>query len=290
MSPTTTPGPLASGTRASATGRLPTWRPSFLKPLLWLHAILVLGFICIPVIIVVPMSFSDASSLQFPPPDWSLRWYRAFLHDPVWVEAVVNSFAIAALSSTIALVLGSAAAYGAVRRGGLFARFTELNAALPLIVPTIIIAIALYIFQAKAGMLGSYAGLVAAHTVLSVPYVVLLMSLAIRAFDVRIEQAALTLGASWSQMAFRILAPNLLPMALTSWIFAFITSFDEVVVTLFVGGTIDTVPKKMFTELRMQINPTVTAIATMLVAVSVVSLAVMGFLASKAKAVNLGRS
>lgn len=115
--------------------------------------------------------------------------------------------------------------------------------------------------------------IITAHVVLTAPYVVLLMSLAIRAFDVRIEQIAMTLGASRLEMMVRVLLPNILPNAAAAWLFAFVISFDEVVVTLFVSGSHLTVPKRMFNQLVLQINPTITAIATILIFLSLASVA-----------------
>ncbi|NGM47113.1 ABC transporter permease [Rhodobacter sp. SGA-6-6] len=240
--------------------------------------ILVLLFLALPIIVVVPMSFSSAESLRFPPPGLSLRWYEAFFSDPLWLEAALNSLIIGVSSSTLALGLGTLAAYGIVRgtfrgRGAL-----ETNFISPMILPPVIIAVALYIFYARIGILGNYLALIAAHVVIAAPYVVLLMTLAIRSFDVRVEQVALTLGASRWQMMTRILMPNLLPNAAAAWLFAFVISFDEVVVTLFVSGTHLTIPKRMFNQLVLQINPTITAIATILIGFSLVAVALAAWL------------
>jgi putative spermidine/putrescine transport system permease protein len=112
--------------------------------------------------------------------------------------------------------------------------------------------------------------------------VVLLMSVAIRQFDLRIEQVAYSLGASWPRMFTSVLLPNLLPSVLAAWIFAFIISFDEVIVTLFLAGAYDTIPKRMFNELILQVNPTITAIATLLIALSVITIAVVAWLMQRA--------
>jgi putative spermidine/putrescine transport system permease protein len=242
----------------------------------------VLLFLCLPILIVVPMSFSSAKSLQFPPPGLSLRWYEAFFSDSRWLDAGINSLVLAALSSGIALVLGSMAAYALVRGRFPGRRLIEGNFIAPMVIPPIITAVAVFIFFAKTRILGSFFGLVVAHTILAVPYVVLLMSVAIQSFDIRIEQVALTLGASKGQMLWRVVAPNLVPSALAAWIFAFIVSFDEVVVTQFVGGRYFTIPKKMFNELTLQINPTITAIATILIAFSIVTILIVALLMQRA--------
>lgn len=234
--------------------------------------ILVLLFLCLPIAIVIPMSFSSASSLEFPPPGFSVRWYGAFFGDERWLQALWTSALIAIAASTLALLLGSVAAYGLVRGTFRGRALSEGIFIAPLVVPSVIIAVSLYIFFAQIGLLGSLAGLIVGHTILGVPYIVLVMSVAIRSFDARIEQVAYSLGASPALMFRRVLLPNLAPSVLAAWIFAFIVSFDEVIVTLFIAGSYQTVPKRMFNELVLQVNPTITAIATLLIAVSVLAI------------------
>jgi putative spermidine/putrescine transport system permease protein len=251
----------------------------------WLAALgcLTLLFMCLPVLIVVPMSFSSAQSLEFPPPGLSLRWYAAFFGNEIWAQAGVNSLLLATLASSIALVLGTLAAYGLVR--GTFAgkALIEANFMAPMIVPSIITAVALFIVFARLRILGTFFGLVLGHTILVIPYVVLIMQVAIRAFDIRIEHVAATLGASRMVILRKIVVPNLLPSAAAAWIFAFVISFDEVVVTLFLAGTNMTIPKRMFNELIMQINPTITAVATLLIGFNVLALALILLLAKRSR-------
>jgi putative spermidine/putrescine transport system permease protein len=242
----------------------------------------VLLFLCLPIAVVVPMSFSSASSLEFPPPGLSLRWYHSFFGDPRWLRAAATSALVALAASIAALILGSVAAYGLVRGSFLGRALLEGNFIAPLILPPVITAVALYIFFARIGLLGTLAGLIIAHTLLTVPYVVLLMAVAIRQFDVRIEQVAYSLGASWPRMFRSVLLPNLLPSALAAWIFAFIISFDEVIVTIFLAGAYDTIPKRMFNELILQVNPTITAIATLLIALSALTIALVAWLMGRA--------
>ncbi|MGQ0567467.1 MAG: ABC transporter permease [Gemmobacter sp.] len=240
-----------------------------------LYGMAVLLFLCLPVLIVAPMSFSSAQSLAFPPPGFSLRWYAEVFSNPVWLQAGRNSLVLAALSSTTALICGTTAAY-VLARGQFAGRgAVEANIIAPMIVPSIITAVALYIFFARAGILGSFGGLILGHTVLSLPYVVLVMQSAIRSFDPRIEQVAATLGATRWQVLTKITLPNVLPSALAAWIFAFVLSFDEVVITLFISGTHLTIPKRMFAELALQVNPTITAIATLLIVCNLLALAAM---------------
>jgi len=244
--------------------------------------ILGLVFLTVPLLIVIPMSISSAKALTFPPPSLSLRWYETFFGDPRWMDAMWTSTVVAALSSVAALLLGGLAAYG-LRRGTFRGRdWAEGNFMGPLIVPTIIVAIALYLGLAKIGLLGSFAGLVVAHTLLNVPLVMMVLGVAIREFDIRIEQVAWSLGASWWHTVRRVMLPNLAPSVFAAWIFAFIGSFDEVIVTSFIAGKYDTVPKKMFNELILEVNPTITAVATLLIAFTVVALAAVAFTLGRA--------
>ncbi len=248
------------------------------RVLLTTTGVLMLAFLCLPALIVIPMSFSGASSLEFPPPSFSLRWYQSFFGDARWLLALQNSVIIALASSCIALLLGGVAAYGLVRGTFRGKPLIEGVFIAPLVVPAVVIAVALYLFFARIGLLGTIPGLVIGHTVLGVPYVILVVSVAIRAFDQRIEQVALSLGASSFTMFRRVLLPNLLPSVFAAWIFALIASFDEVIITYFLAGRYDTLPKRMFNELALQVNPTITAIATLLIGLSVLTMGLIALL------------
>jgi ABC-type spermidine/putrescine transport system permease subunit II len=232
-----------------------------------------LTFLLLPIAIVVPMSFSSARSLRFPPPGLSLRWYEEFVTDPEWLAAMANSLLVAGSSSLLALLLGMLAAYGLVRARFVGRTLLEANFVAPLVIPSVIVAVALYIAFAQVGLLGSYLGLIVAHTLHSAPYVVLVMTVAIASFDERIEQVARSLGAPERTIVLRVVLPNLWPSVFAAWILAFIVSFDEVILTLFLFGNQYTVPKLMFVRLELQIDPTITAVATLLIAFSVVTLA-----------------
>lgn len=233
---------------------------------------LIFLFVCMPILITLPMSFSDSNTLQFPPTGFSLRWYESFFYSSVWIQAMVTSLQLAAVSSVIALVLGSLAAYGLVR--GDFAGSVGLEAHFmaPMIIPNIITAIAMYFVFAKLDMLGTFAGLVIAHALVAIPFVITVVTGAIRAFDVRIEQSARSLGAKWPRILFSIVIPNIYPALFIAWIFSFIISFDEVILTYFLSGTYVTIPKRMFTQLQEQVDPTITAVSSLLIAFSLLLL------------------
>ncbi|MCP1909518.1 ABC-type spermidine/putrescine transport system permease subunit II [Bradyrhizobium elkanii] len=261
-----------------------SWARSVVAPV----GIFGLVFLTVPLVVVIPMSFSSANSLAFPPPGLSLRWYEALFGDARWMNAMWTSTMLALVSSIASLILGGLAAYG-LRRGTFAGRsWVEGNFMSPLIVPTIIAAIALYFGLSTVGLLGTFTGLVVAHTVLQVPVCMMMLGVAIREFDLRIEQVAWSLGAPWFHTVRKVVLPNLAPSVFSAWIFAFIGSFDEVVVTSFIAGTYDTVPKKMFNELILEVNPIITAVATLLIAFTVVALA--GVAVSLARAGKLKRS
>lgn len=257
-------------------------KPTLASRLVAAMGIAALAFLVLPLLIVVPMSFSSARSLSFPPPGFSLRWYEGFFGDARWMEALWTSLALAFLSSIFAVVLGGLAAYG-LRRGTFRGRdVQEANFMAPLIVPTIIAAVAMYLGFAKADLLGIFTGLVLAHTVLSVPLVMMVLGVAIRSFDVRIEQVGWSLGGSWFYTARTVLLPNIAPSLFAAWIFAFIGSFDEVIVTSFIAGTYETIPKKMFNELILEVNPTITAVATLLMAFTILALGLSAWMLRRA--------
>jgi putative spermidine/putrescine transport system permease protein len=246
-----------------------------------------LAFLMVPIVIVVPMSFSSAQALTFPPPGLSWRWYGSLFGDPDWMEAVWTSLGVATISALSALVLGGVAAYGLDRGRQRWRSLAEANFMAPLIVPGVITAVALYFVFARTGLLGTYLGLVIAHTILAVPLIIIMIGASLRSLDVRIEQVAWSLGASWSQAIVRVVLPNLAPSIAAAWIFAFVTSFDEIIVTSFIAGPQTTVPKKMYEELILEITPTVTAVATLLIGTTVVALGLVYLLLKRGQSPSM---
>lgn len=245
---------------------------------LGVYGVLVLVFLSGPLLVIIPMSFSSGSALEFPPPGWSLQWYRALFGSPAWGDAIQKSLLIGFTASLTALALGALAGYGLARgtfrgRGALLAMFLA-----PMIVPPIVTAVGLYLGFTRFGLQGTFLGLVAGHVVIIVPYVVLLMTVAFQSLDVRLELMARSLGASWLTAFRLVLLPLLAPSIAVAWLIALVTSFDEVIVTVFIGGTTDTVPTLMFNQLRDRIDPTVTALSTLLVLFTILVLLVGGLL------------
>lgn len=228
---------------------------------------LVLLFLALPIAVVVVLSFSSASYLTFPPPAFGVRWYRAYLGSEEWLSATVLSVCVAAAVVVLASVLGTLAAFGLARLPPVLRTIAAALILSPLIVPVIVVAIGIYYAFSRWGLVGTPVGLVLAHTCLAVPFVVTSVSASLAGLDRRLEQAARSLGATpWG--AFRqITLPLIRPGVLVGALFAFITSFDEVVVALFLSGSgAITLPRRMWDDLRFDIDPTIAAVSTLTIA------------------------
>ena len=227
---------------------------------------LVLLFLVAPIIAIMPLSFSSGSLLTFPLPGFSLRWYEFVLSSGRWLMALRNSFIVGTVSTVLATVLGTFAALG-LNRGRLPLRPLIMGVLLsPMIVPTVITAVGVYFFFAPLGLVNSFAGLILAHTALGSPFVVITVNATLQGFDVNLTRASASLGAGPIRTFFRVILPLILPGVLSGMVFAFATSFDEVVVALMLAGPDQrTLPREMFMGIREQISPEITAIATSLI-------------------------
>jgi putative spermidine/putrescine transport system permease protein len=275
MTATSSPARLAPPRGSSrATSRRRARQPlSFGSIVLWIIVGFVLAYLVFPVFIVAPVSFSSAKYLQFPPPGWSLQWYENYLARPGWVPATFLSIRVALVTAVLATVLGTAASLALVR--GRYPGRNAVNSFIvsPLVVPGIIVAIGIYFFYAQAKLVGNPLGLALAHTALALPFVVTNVSATLHGFDERLEYAAMNLGANRWQTFRRVTLPIIRPGVLAGALFAFITSFDELIVALFVSGSgAVTLPRKMWDSLRQEIDPTIAAVSTILIVLSVVIL------------------
>jgi putative spermidine/putrescine transport system permease protein len=224
----------------------------------------VLLFMALPILIIVVLSFSSASYLTFPPPAFGVRWYRAYFGSAEWLAATGLSLSIAASVVVLATVLGTLAALGLAQLPPLLRTIAAALILSPLIVPVIVVAIGIYYAYSRYGLVGTPIGLVLAHTCLAVPFVVTSVSASLAGFDRRLEQAALSLGATpWGTFR-QVTLPLIRPGVLTGALFAFITSFDELVVALFLSGSgAVTLPRRMWDDLRFAIDPTIAAVSTL---------------------------
>lgn len=230
---------------------------------------LVLLFLLAPVLVVFPMSLGRSPFLSFPPHDLTLRWYAEIFARPQWLASLWNSLAVAGIAVTGATVLGTAAALGISRMGRRTARVAETLFVLPMIVPAIIFAVGLYYELAPWGLVSSRWGLGLGHIVLASPFVVITVQAALRGFDPALEQAAIGLGASWPAMFRRVMLPAIAPGVAAGAVFAFMTSFDDVVLAIFLTNVRSrTLPKLMYEGVAHEIDPTIVAVAALLVLVT----------------------
>ena len=235
----------------------------------------VLLFLALPIAVVLLLSLSSASYLRFPPPGLSWRWYEAYLGSPDWLASTGLSLSVAAGVVVLSTVLGTLAALGLARMKPRLRAVTGGLILSPLIVPVIVVAIGVYYAYSRYGILGNPLALVVAHTCLAVPFVVTSVGASLTGFDRRLERAALSLGASRWGTFHQVTLPLIRPGVLVGALFAFITSFDELVVALFVSsGSTVTLPRRMWDDLRFAIDPTIAAVSTLTVAVTVGLLAV----------------
>ncbi|WP_157267726.1 ABC transporter permease [Azohydromonas aeria] len=230
-----------------------------------LFGVALLLFLLLPILVVVPLSFSASSFLAYPIPDWSLRWYEQLFTSADWARAAKNSFIVAPAATVVATVLGTLAAVGLARvqfpgKGLLMSLLI-----LPMVVPIVVVGVACYLFFARIGLADSYLGLVIVHAALGAPFVLTTVLATLQGFNFNLVRASLSLGASPLETFFRVTLPVIAPGVISGALFAFATSFDEVVVTLFIAGPEQvTLPRQMFTGIRENINPTIAAVATLL--------------------------
>lgn len=233
-------------------------------------------FLVAPILAIMPLSFSSGSYLTYPLPGFSLRWYEEFVNSPKWMASLKNSMIIGIASTMLSMVLGTLAALGLAQWKSKFKPLVMAFVLSPVVVPAVITAVGLYFFFAPLGLTNSYLGLILAHTALSTPFVVITVGATLQSFDMNLARAAASLGASPLLTFRRVILPLILPGLVSGALFAFATSFDEVVMVMFMAGPDQrTLPREMFAGLRENINPTITAAAVILTTVSVILLATM---------------
>lgn len=229
----------------------------------------VLGFLVLPIFVIIPMSFTAGNLLVFPLPGLSLRWYQNILNGDAWIDAAKNSLFIGLSSTALAMVLGTLAATGLSRMN--FALKPAIIGFIlsPLLIPIVITAVGMYFHFADIGLSGTYLGLILAHTVLAVPFVVITVLASLEGFDNNLLRAAATLGAPPLTAFRRVTMPIIFPGIASGGLFAFVTSFDEIVVTLFLAApTQRTLPRQILSGVREYVSPGIAAVATLLIILS----------------------
>ncbi|EWG99758.1 ABC transporter permease [Halomonas sp. BC04] len=247
---------------------------------------LVFLFLVGPLLIIIPLSFNaqpyftfSEKMLSLDPEGFSLRWYQDFFTSSAWLNAIKNSFIIGIASTILATVLGTIAALGLSSRN-MPARGVIMALLIsPMIVPLIISAAAMFFFFSKVNLAQTYLGVILAHTALGIPFVVITVTATLSSFDTTLIRAAHSLGANPTRTFFKVVLPLVTPGVVSGALFAFITSFDEVVVVLFIAGPEQrTMPIQMWSGIREQISPTILAVATMLVLLSMLMLTTLELL------------
>jgi putative spermidine/putrescine transport system permease protein len=233
-------------------------------------------FLAAPILAYMPLSFNSGGFIYYPLEGYSLRWYVEFFHSQFWIASVLNSLLIGAATTLLATILGTLAALGLWHSKFPGRRFVIALLISPMIVPVVVTAIGIYFVFAPLGLTNTYAGMIAAHTMLASPFVVLTVGATLSTFDSTLLRAAGSLGAGPVAAFRRVMLPLILPGVISGALFAFATSFDEVVVAIFIAGPEQrTLPRQMFTLMNDNISLTITAVATMLTVVSIVLLTVM---------------
>jgi putative spermidine/putrescine transport system permease protein len=234
---------------------------------------LIMALLILPTLVVIPMSFTDARTFQFPPEDWSLRWYTEFFTSDTWVSAFVTSLQVAAVAAVIATVLGTAAAIGLDRWEFPGREVIRQLILAPLVIPVIVVAVAIYYVFLDWNLVGNFTGFVLAHVMIAVPFVVVSVTTSLAGYDRRLSLASASLGASPVTSFLRVTAPLIMPGIGSGFVFAFVTSLDEVVISLFLQSPdIETLPVRMYEGVTSDIDPTVAVASTLMVLVTLVVL------------------
>jgi putative spermidine/putrescine transport system permease protein len=229
-------------------------------------AVLSAIFLIAPIVIVVPMSFSTAISFEFPPPGYWLGYYAKYFTSREWLEPTLNSVVIAFGAMVLTMALVIPAAFGYVRYGFRGKALVNLLILSPLIVPHVVSALAYYGFLGRARLTGTHLGVIVAHGVLAVPVAFLVISATLKGFDRNLERAAMSAGAGPFRTFFHVTLPVLRPGMLVGALFAFLSSFNEAVVAIFIGGhRAATLPKKMYESIRLESDPVIAVVSTLLV-------------------------
>jgi len=247
---------------------------------------LIFFFLIFPILVIVPLSFNAEDFFTFTkemlaldPAGYSLKHYVDFFTNPDWQQALWNSVSIAPAATILATAFGTLAAIGLSQSHVPYKSTIMAILISPMIVPLIISAAGMYFFYSRLGIQGTYIGVVLAHAALGTPFVIITVTATLVGFDRSLTRASANLGANPVTTFFKVQMPLIIPGVVSGALFAFITSFDEVVVVLFLGSASQkTLPWQMFTGLREQISPTILAVATLMVAISIVLLTVLEFL------------
>ena len=261
---------------------LPSYATPFDRVWFWAFRIIcaaVFAFLIVPILVIIPLSFNAEPYFTYPMPGFSLRWYEEFFTSPQWLLGLKNSVIVGFFATLVATVLGTLAALGLNR-----AEYPGKPAILavlisPIIVPIVITAAGMFYFYARIGLTGTLAGLVFAHATIGVPFVVITVSATLAGFDNNLVRAGASLGADPVRVFFKVTLPLILPGVVSGALFAFITSWDELVIAIFLASTEEhTLPRRMWSGIRELLSPTIMAVATLLILTSIALMVAMELL------------
>ncbi|MGR4010302.1 ABC transporter permease [Leucobacter sp. 1207-22] len=256
------------------------------KRLLGVFAIIIILWLVLPTLVIVPMSFNEAPSFNFPPKGFSTRWYENFFTDASWMKALGSSLQVAILTTIVATTVGVLASLGLSKVKFRGKSLVEGYFLLPMIVPGIVLAVGLYSLFLRMNLLGTLPGFVLAHTIVAMPLVITNVMASLAGFDTRLEQASASLGAGRMRTFFSITLPLIAPGVTAGALFAFVTSFDEVILSLFIQSpSLQTLPVKIYNSVTQTNDPTVAAVAVLTMVVSVVVMLSAQFATRKRKRV-----
>jgi len=238
--------------------------------LIRIFCVLVLIGLVLPIMAIIPISFTSDTMLTYPMPGVSLRWFKEFFNSVMWTLSMKNSFIIAGATTALATALGTLSAIGLTMANFPFKGIITGIMIMPMVVPIVITAVGIYFFFAWIGLASTHLGMILAHTALATPFVVITVTATLQGFNRNQIRAGASLGASPARVFFKVTLPQILPGVISGALFAFVTSFDEVVVALFIAGSEQyTLPRQMFAGIREKYNPTIAAVAAMMIVVSV---------------------
>lgn len=261
---------------------LPSYATPFDRAWFWAFRVIcaaVFAFLIVPILVIIPLSFNAEPYFTYPMPGFSLRWYEEFFTSPQWLLGLKNSVIVGFFATLVATVLGTLAALGLNR-----AEYPGKPAILavlisPIIVPIVITAAGMFYFYARIGLTGTLAGLVFAHATIGVPFVVITVSATLAGFDNNLVRAGASLGADPVRVFFKVTLPLILPGVVSGALFAFITSWDELVIAIFLASTEEhTLPRRMWSGIRELLSPTIMAVATLLILTSIALMVAMELL------------
>lgn len=238
------------------------------RPFKTAYVIAIFVFLLAPAMVVVPLAFTADRALTFPPPGYSLRWFEQYFNSPIWISATIRSFGVAFATAFAATFLGGLAALALARSDSRFGKTIFGLMLAPMIVPRIVIAVGLFYLMAQIGMVATNIGLIVGHTLLAIPFTFIAIGAVLKGYDWRLNDAAATLGAGRIAVLRLITLPLLRGGIISAALFAFVTSFDELTIALFIsGGLKSTLPKQMWDDMYLQLNPTLAAVSVVVLVV-----------------------